>query len=814
MASKSRRKKQLRKRKQKSKSKNKKQRNRRKQPSRSTPQATGSGTRHLRRLERQVPQAWEDEPREDVAVFDDSVWTSLPANEAGYVSAVREALVEACASRGDEALKRVADIPRRSPLSEWRLFLRGLVPWLAQETERASQAWSRLNPERRPGRIAAAMMIALRTDLDRLSVETTETTETTTESTTESTNDTESVTGRRDWLDRLDKSLLYHTKLLRRVRFDRAAIRIAKAGLRIPEESSRLRLGPAKIRWLQKFAAEYRATEPELVAALERTALRRAFAQDYVDMFDNAVKEFTGPKHDRRNRLLTFFYFSRFANDRSAERRAELSLQKYLTDDLPHNEELTEPLRKAIASQIHLNEAKGLIAPSGSGMLGFMFSPQEDTKAIRKHLRESVQACPTNRDAYKTHVKWIESKLDNDRLTKKERKPLLREMTQVMQTWSRERPDDAEPRLWLVDHLLENEELKQARPHVEWLSASRHDDPRIRATPWKWHLLEAMRLCRRKTWLRQVPEHLQQAEEQWPAWLSRQWLPYLKAAWTLRCGKTEEFEEQRRQICEETGVARDSVVDACMMLGAAQRMRVPSADLKPLRTPVDAAVKALARISREDLLDAGCFFWDLQRTQLVYPAYRMHGGKFAKEMLSRLWSHPKLILDRLDDPRIHSAVLLNSSYRFWGNAYEVKLPPWYSRTAVAQHPMFVAARVNAFIKLRYHWNGEDAGYDTYGSLLREAAQTEQDVFYRYWFRTLADELDDIRAQAGAMPFGFGFDVFSRFFGFDDDDADEDDEYLDEEGELGFDPDCDCPDCRAAKKEYEKARSADSAPTLF
>ena len=65
-----------------------------------------------------------------------------------------------------------------------------------------------------------------------------------------------------------------------------------------------------------------------------------------------------------------------------------------------------------------------------------------------------------------------------------------------------------EPRLWLVDYLLENERLEEARPHVDFLAASRQDDPRVRATPWKWQLLEAMRLCRRKAWLADVPARL------------------------------------------------------------------------------------------------------------------------------------------------------------------------------------------------------------------------------------------------------------------------------------------------------------------
>ena len=125
-----------------------------------------------------------------------------------------------------------------------------------------------------------------------------------------------------------------------------------------------------------------------------------------------------------------------------------------------------------------------------------------------------------------------------------------------MRNWSKGLPDDVEPRLWLVDHLLENEETEEAKPHVDWLATARQDDPRVRATPWKWQLLEAMRLSRRKAWLSRVPERLEEAESQWPTWLSKQWLPYLNAALALRCGKTDEFEQQRKQICSESGIAQ------------------------------------------------------------------------------------------------------------------------------------------------------------------------------------------------------------------------------------------------------------------
>ncbi len=779
MATRSQRRKEKHKRKRKEKKQQqqgKRQENRQRTPDvRAQDVPSGSHARHRQRLLAQVPKAWPGERPEDAAVFDDAVLEKLPSELADQVAAVREALKAACDFLGEEAVKRTASIPRSSPLSDWRLFVRGLVSWLEGDAESAGEAWRRLDADRRPGRIAAAMMNALRTDLDQARIEPAS---------------DEKSPG--EWPDRLDEPLLYHAKLLRRVRFDRSAVKIAEAGLRIPDESKKLLIGPRKLRWLQRFSAEYRETEPELVAALQQTALLRAYAQNFDDVFSDAIKMFEGPRHDRRNQLLGFFYYMRFTGDSYSEKTAERFLERYLKEDLPRNEALSEPLRAAIASQIHLAEAFVLLEPRGGGFMSFLFEEPEDTKSIRKYLKASIKAYPANRAAHRRYADWIESKLDRERLTQKERKPLNEELAKVMTAWSQALPEDVRPRLWLVDYLLENEQMEEAKPHVDWLAGARQDDPRVRATPWKWQLLEAMRLCRRKAWLSEVPARLEEAERLWPAWLSKEWLPYLKAAVTLRAGDTEALEAERKQICEDSGLVRDSLPDACMMLGAAQQMRVPAKDLKPLRAPVDEAVKKLSQVSDEELLRVSGFFWDLHRTQLLYPAYRMHGSKIANEIAALLWENPRYVLDHRDDSEIHTAVLLCSEHRCFQMNYELKFPSWFSNPAVSRHPMFAAAKLNAFLKLSHHWRPER--FENEGQFLREAAKSERDAYYRYWFAALADELDEVLAKKSAGPFGSGFNPFFEMFEADDD-----------EDELPFDPDCDCPDCRAARRAYEASR---------
>jgi hypothetical protein len=753
----------------------------------------GSNARHRQRLAQQIPQAFPNETPVDVAIFDDAVLSTLPPELAAQVSDVRAALQDATESRGDEALKRTSTIARNSPLSDWRLFIRGLVSWLAEETAEAGEVWKRLDPERRPGRIATVLMIALHTDLDQRSPRP---------------QSGEPVGASQDcpW-DHWDDQLLYSARLVRRVRFDRTALQIAESGLKSPEEVKELQLGPRKIRWLKEFVKEYGETEPELTVALAQGALHRVSVQNYSDLFDEVTRAFRGPRHDPSNLLLIFFYYGQFQNNERAEIRSEKALEQYL-EGLPKNAALPAALRGAIVGLIHYNEAMSLLRPSGKegGMAGMMammaniFDPPEDARSIRKHFRAAVRAYPQNLPAHKAYAAWLEDKLDDDRSTQAQRKTHEAELAEVMREWSQDMPQETEPRLWLVDYLLENEKMEEAKPHVEFLAAARQEDPRVRATPWKWQILEAMRLCRRKAWLSQVPAHLDEAERLWPTWLSKDWLPYLRAAATLRGGLNLAFKAEHEQICQASGRALDSLTDACMMLGAAQQMRVPAADLKPLRAALDRALRNLDAVPLEDLVAVGAFFWDLQRARLVYPAYRMHAKDIGLTLLITWQEEVGEFKKQMDDEQTQKAVLWCSEHRFWEqNRYSDIVPAYFPHTSAKQPLLFAAAELNSFLKGHTTWKTK--GHLKQGKLLREAAPAQRDAYYRYWFVALADKLDSEHAKNLAPSFA---SPFGNIFGGNDDYEDEF-EYEEEE-DLGFDPDCDCADCQAGRKAYEKAQT--------
>ncbi len=717
---------------------------------------------------------------DDVAVFDPKVRATLPAELADQAKAVYEAIELASDFRAEEANARVSHIPRSSPYSQWRLLIRGLVAWHGgQNLAEAKPSWDRLDRRRRPGRIAAALMASHRTDL---------------EAAVPRERAVPVAAGDQEVPEQLDDALLRAALLVRKVRVERPSIRRAEMGTSRREPRNDMLLGPEKIDWLLKFCAEFEQTDGGLVAALRKAALKQAFAQPYVDLFQKATRLILGPPHDPHNLLLSYFYRLRFEN---GEDDANRHLRTYLDTDLPQNQHISPKLRDALISRCYLNRAVANISLSlRDSFESFLevWSERSSNRGgeakIASDLKHSIEAYPSNSEAHQVQISWLKSLMDHDRTTATKRQSLKKKLVEAMTAWSASVPDAVEPRLWLLDHLLENEQLSEAKPHIEWLRMARHEDPRVRSAPWKWQLLEASRLCRRKAWLVDASAALDAAEATWPAWLPQDWLPYLRAALLLRTGATSEFERMRDAICQSRGIPKDNLTDACMMLGAAQRMRVSPAELAPLRQPVEDAKKNPKRIDIDDLVAAGSFFWDLHRTSLLYPAYRNHGSKFARELTDRLRQRLEITSERLDNARFQSAVLWLSEHRFSSANYEVRYPKPLSTARALGVPKIVAARLNANLRTTYGWGMRELANET--EFLREAAQIEGDPYYRFWFASLAEQaLAEVAKTNSFSGMGASFArAFEAMANHLDDELD---------GDSDNDPACHCPACTAARR---------------
>lgn len=743
----------------------------------------------LDQIAKRTPRAWAGELPEDVAVFDDKVRKSLSQALVAQVEAIRAALQLAAELQGDAAMERLKSIPRSSPLSEWRLYIRGLVAWLASEFEQANESWKRLDSARRPGRIAIAMMAARRGDLD--AVATSETDHETAAAPEAAAS--EAKTPDEQWSDRLDSALLRHAKVLRGLRFDRVAIALARASLGKSKPAPDVTLTPADLDWLKDFRGLFAKVEPRLVEQLGGTALRLAAAQPYLDMFTDAIATFRGPAHDPRNLLLQFRYHSNFEPTADVTRRMEAAMTEYVTRDLPDNQNVSKPLRGALLSKLHLEHATELIealsSPRARYLRGNEVSLTSDkAQHIKGHLTAALRDYPSHLAAYRTYADWLEFVLEEGPSTKAKQAPVVEELASLMTQWTEGLPNDPTPHLWLLDHFLTAGKIEEAKPHVEWLATARQDNPHVRSAPWKWQLLATFDLARRKSTLAQLPEALAECETLWPKWLSKQWLPYLQAAAALRRGDREGYQRQRDEIGQKLNADKDTLADACLMLAAGQRMSLPSADLKPIREAVDKQITRIQQLSLAELIAAGSFFWDLQRTKLLYPAYRKHGSKLAREFQNRIFkpkSNDAKFAKLVTNEETQAALLWCSEHAFFNEAKEFKHIFWDDCIERPDSSRAVLAIVNGMIKQR-----KLVGYPEYDELseaLRKAVQTERDPFYRYFMNEVVDKFDERRAKSPLLdPFDDIFTVFGSMM----------DEYDDEFDDVM----CDCDDCRRARGE--------------
>lgn len=718
-------------------------------------------SRLLRRLRSLRFVAGDDEHPADVAVCQPQKSDQLDPAWAADVEVVREALELVYSGKDDQARDIVRRIPRRSPLSQWRLFLAGLSDWYAGDAEQAEASWQRLDLSRRPARIAAVLRKVGRSPARAG------------ETTTATASDAPSAAA-----SPLDEATLEsRAGLVRSLRLERPALgELATATSRKARRGEGEKFPFPLVDWIISWRDTYGAYEPELVAAAQRNALALAYSQPEAPVFERLVKNVPGPPHDPKNRLYLSQYFDKFVG---AEEEAEKCRRDYLRQDLPRCEELSKSTRAAVESLLHLEDARELQAPPAPGILSLMMGPPDNSEAEQAY-KAAIKAYPTNRAAHREYVELLRREGYPDRDTKKDEEARNRRIRRVMERWSKSLPEDVEPRLWLVNHYLENEELKSAQPHVEMLQRQRLQDPRVRTLPWRWALFETMRLARHKRRVDQAREQLDQAESLWPEWLSKTWIPYLRAALAWRAGETEASERLRDEA--DASVDRCPLLSNVMALAAARRMHIPSAALKPLRQTVTDLINDAQNIDIVDLLKTGCFLWDLDRTEMFYTGYRTHGPRLIQELSFR-FADPK---QKLPDELLGPAALWAAGARFASDTYDLTIPALINSRKTSD-PLVAAAALRAVAGARAPRRfaaRERATFD----FLKSAAGSARDPFYRHYFQTLTDDLAEYMSPTAVEAARFG-----QLDDEEDDDWDEGD--WDDEEEL-----CYCDNCRRKRGE--------------
>lgn len=691
-----------------------------------------------------------DERAEDTAIFANVAREQLSDELKIECMAVIESLDAIAGGNFDQANERLKNIARSSPYADWRLFVRGLCGFYGKDFETAKQNWQRLDVSRRPARIAATLIASeLKLELAGFSTP--------------------------------QKRLVEHAgSLLHRS----SAIVAARKITSIRHRDSETRFSSSQVALLKNFRNDFQRVDTDFVAKFSQACVYLSCAQPTPDSFMLLQKSVPGPPHDPSWRLLEFLYMRQFED---TEEEREATAEAYIEIDLPSLTHYSNQQKDALASCIWLDLAREHAMCAAEIEKSFFdFDERPDYKAIEKLLNNALKRCPSNRDAHKLLLDILNRQIQSRRSSYAEIKFAEKRQIKAEEAYVRGFPGEIEISLKLVDYYFSNDQLDKADALVKQLNNQRLDAPLAKALPWKLQLLAAMHYSRKKVRLDSARKFLATADSQWPSWLPRTWLPFLKAALELRAGNQELFESLDNQARQEAGVSQ--IVGDFMTFAAVQQLNVPAAVIKPFREKTTMHIDELKQLQPSDLVSIGAFFWDLARTGLQHKGFRSQASKVGKELCSRLKNGEKF-------PSCNAfveVVCFCATRGFWQNNVDFGLSPW-AEELTTKEPKVAAAFIGWANKSNY------ARYflkmrKPLIEMLQSATKTEKDPFYRYCFEQVAvsaNEIIEEEARRNSVP-----SFMSQFFDRADNEDDEPDE------------NCQCAQCRA-KRAQEEARNSQS-----
>jgi hypothetical protein len=702
------------------------------------------------------PRSHAGEGLEDLAVFAKEYRGQLTPELRAEALVVGEALDLVYEGDFSSASARLQTIARSSPYADWRLFVRGLIAFYHGNSDSARQSWGRLDPTRRPARIANVLWRA--------------------ESASPLENEVAPPPA-----DLIQAAV---TLLLRR-----AAIAAARRIASVKHRNRETFFTASQVAMLNDFRDRFRRVDGELYSQFSQACVRLACRQPQGEIFRLLKKSVPGPPHDPNWNLQGALYWSLL---RGGFQEQETCSQAYLAE-LPKVEQLTKPLRNAIASQLCLKMAQEEIELTEQSMgLSFRFTGEfPDYREAEAWFEKAIGYYPTHRAAHHARLnllKKMTQQLPDER-------PVQKRLVAASEALVKTFPDEVETTLWLIDSYVDDDRLKEADTLVRQLQHQRLDDPLAKGLPWKLKLREAMHLSRRKANLPKVLEALREAEAHWPAWYGRDWLLFLHAAAELRGGNSAQFNELNRaarQAC-----AAPEWVGDIMLFASLQQMNLPSATVKPFRAAVETHIKNASTLPLMEFARLASFLWDLTRAGLRYKGYRTQASKIGRVLNSRLANgeqieDPKLLLD---------ACSWIASHNFWIQNYGTKEPEWVARLASSEPR--AAADVLEFVSRLTFIRSRIFAIEPQIQLVKDASKTENDPYYRHRFEKLAKEFKARVAEFEDQKRRNRSYATMDPWDMDDEDEDEDDAF----SEFFEDGECNCRGCRAerAREAAEKAK---------
>lgn len=525
-----------------------------------------------------APVAAAGESVQDRAVFDADACGQLPPDIAAEAVLVRESLDLVAEGRSLAALDRLASVGRKSPYADWRLFLRGLVPFQQGNHAAARDAWNRLEPGRRPARIAAALSRAW-------------------EGVAAAATGDRKAAAPKPSPSSVDAAAV---ALMRRDSLWTAAREIASIRHRDEEQTMSASQAALAIR-LEK---QYRLIDPDFVREFSAACRLLAIGQADTEPLLVLCRGTAGAPDDPRSNRLRLIHNLLYDGDADELRQIA---REYVDRDLPGLTHLPAPLRAALASETLLRTADGLLDQSSCG--GFGGLTPHDERVCERLLREAIERYPGNRQAHESLIEMLENRAE-DETDRDARRAIVNAKLALVELF----PDRHEEARDLIDGFVARGEFQKAEPLVRQLADQRCGDAVARATPWRFELLRASWLAATGGPPPQVREAVEAAIAAWPAWMSRQWIPFLEAAMLLREGNETGFESAAAAAREN--LLHDLHADA-MLHEALLRLHCPEPRIEPVRSRLcRAAVDVAVDSPIAPLAAVACFCMDNERSGL------------------------------------------------------------------------------------------------------------------------------------------------------------------------------------------------------
>jgi hypothetical protein len=538
-----------------------------------------------------TPRAGATESLEDRAVFDSAALEQLPEDLAAEAGQIRESLRLVEDGLPKTALDRLREIGRRSPYADWRLLLRGLVHLYAGDLLHAVEAWQRLDPARRPARIAAVLQTAWEDAL--------------------ATSDSK----RRDSRPAPAEAVAHRSMwavasiVMRREWIWKAADEIVSPRRRSADSG----LSPEQATQTNQLVWRSRMLDPDFAQAFLSAARYRTMQQGSPDVFGKVCGLPLHPSDDPKgNRLRLFFMESFYGSSNDAEGIAET----YLERDLPTCTELPHALREAMAGLVLFRLVCSIVKDDRTEPE----HPQQvaNLRLCVRLMKESVRRCPANTQGHEMRIRLLRELSDEIEDDATEHAEIQRELNAAIVQFAQADAGNHGVVAALIGDLIDREAFALAEPLVKNLAEQRVRDEAALAVCWRFPLARLASQSKAGEASLDPRRAVADAVACWPPTVRRDWIPFLEGVACLRSGDDDGY-------CDavEAGISDEMspLLVETMLYQAGRLLDCHAEQIEASGEKVAEAAASMAVDSPlEPFLEVAAFFNMLRRLQLARPA--------------------------------------------------------------------------------------------------------------------------------------------------------------------------------------------------